>query len=73
MTKNDAKKLYSDIAALVYVFGGDLRRKCLERGIPVEYVEEFMENDKRFNQFLKAHDFTGDPKPRSDGNGNGNS
>ena len=60
MTREQAQKLYSDISSLVYVFGGDLRRKCLQRGIPEELVEEFIEADRRFNRFLKAHDFSGE-------------
>ena len=44
------------------MFGGDLRQKCLQRGIPEELVDEFIENDKRFNKFLKAHDFFGEKK-----------
>jgi hypothetical protein len=62
MTRDEARKLYTDISSLVYVFGGDLRQKCLQRGLPSELVDEFIENDKRFNQFLKAHDFGGEKK-----------
>jgi hypothetical protein len=62
MTREEAQKLYTDISSLVYVFGGDLRQKCLQRGLPSELVDEFMENDKRFNKFLKAHDFSGEKK-----------
>jgi hypothetical protein len=70
MTRDEARKLYTDISSLVYVFGGDLRQKCLQRGLPSELVDEFIENDKRFNQFLKAHDSTGEKKGNS-GNGGG--
>ena len=62
MTREQAQKLYSDLSSLVYVFGGDLRQKCIQRGIPPELVDEFIEEDKRFNRFLKAHDFTGERK-----------
>ena len=70
MTRDEARKLYTDISSLVYVFGGDLRQKCLQRGLPSELVDEFIENDKRFNQFLKAHDSGGERKGNS-GNGGG--
>ena len=33
MTRDEARKLYTDISSLVYVFGGDLRQKCLQRGL----------------------------------------
>jgi hypothetical protein len=62
MTREQAQKLYTDLSSLVYVFGGDLRQKCLQRGIPAEMVDEFIESDKRFNSFLKAHDFDGERK-----------
>jgi hypothetical protein len=68
MTRDEARKLYTDISSLVYVFGGDLRQKCLQRGLPSELVDEFIENDKRFNQFLKAHD-SGGEKKNDAGNG----
>ncbi len=62
MTRDEARKLYTDVSSLVYVFGGDLRQKCLQRGIPSDLVDEFIENDKRFNQFLKAHDSGGEKR-----------
>ncbi len=62
MTRDEARKLYTDVSSLVYVFGGDLRQKCLQRGIPGDLVDEFIENDKRFNQFLQAHDSGGERK-----------
>ena len=62
MTRDEARKLYTDVSSLVYVFGGDLRKKCLQRGIPSDLVDEFIENDKRFNSFLKAHEFDGERK-----------
>ena len=71
MTRDEARKLYTDISSLVYVFGGDLRQKCLQRGLPSDLVDEFIENDKRFNQFLTAHDFGGDKKSEKNSGGNG--
>jgi hypothetical protein len=62
MTREQARRLYSDISSLVFVFGGDLRQRCLQRGIPAEFVDEFMESDRRFNKFLQAHDFDGEKK-----------
>jgi hypothetical protein len=71
MTREDARKLYTDISSLVYVFGGDLRQKCLQRGLPPELVDEFIDSDKRFNQFLKSHDSSGDAKGGQGSGGNG--
>jgi hypothetical protein len=65
MTRDEARKLYTDISSLVYVFGGDLRQKCQQRGLPDELIDEFIENDKRFNKFLKAHDSSGEKKDDS--------
>jgi hypothetical protein len=73
MTRDEARKLYTDISSLVYVFGGDLRQKCLQRGLPPELVDEFIEHDKRFNQFLKAHDFGGEKKNDPNNGGAGKS
>jgi hypothetical protein len=67
MTRDEARKLYTDVSSLVYVFGGDLRQKCLQRGIPGDLVDEFIENDRRFNQFLKSHDSGGESKGSGQG------
>lgn len=72
MTREEAQRLYTDISSLVYVFGGDLRERCLRRGIPSELVEEFIEADKRFSNFLKAHDFGGEKKDEPKGPGGKN-
>ncbi len=66
MTREQARKLYSDISSLVFVFGGDLRQRCLQRGIPPEFVDEFIESDKRFNKFLQAHDSDGEKKEKKE-------
>ena len=67
MTRQQAWKLYTDISALVYVFEGDLRQKCLQRGIPPEFVDEFIESDKRFNKFLRAYHSDEEKKGSSGG------
>lgn len=62
MTRAQAKKIYSDVKALVYVFGGDLRKKCLERGVPEVMVHELLANDTALNGFFDRHDILGDRK-----------
>jgi len=62
MTRAEAKKIYSDIKALVYVFGGDVRKKCLERGVPEAMVNELMANDSTLNRFFESHDILGEPR-----------
>ena len=52
MTRDEARKLYTDISSLVYVFGGDMRQKCLQRGLHHGLVGELIGTAKRFNQFL---------------------
>jgi hypothetical protein len=62
VTRAQAKKIYSDVKALVFVFGGDIRRKCLERGIPEVMVDELLANDTALNDFFDRHDLFGDRK-----------
>jgi hypothetical protein len=62
VTRAQAKKIYSDVKALVYVFGGNIRKKCLERGVPEAMVDELLANDTALNNFLDHHDFLGDRK-----------
>ena len=62
MTRAQAKKIYSDVKALVYVFGGDVRRKCLERGVPEAMLDELIANDSTLNRFFESHDMLGEPR-----------
>jgi hypothetical protein len=62
MTRNDAKKIDSDVKAMVYVFGGDVRKKCLERGMPQAMVDELIANDSSLNRFFDSHDILGELK-----------
>ena len=62
MTRAEAKKIYSDVKAMVFVFGGDIRKKCLERGIPEAMVDELLSNDTALNRFFDEHDILGDRK-----------
>ena len=62
MTRAQAKKIYSDVKAMVYVFGGDIRKKCLERGIPEAMVDELLANDTALDRFFEQHDISGERK-----------
>ena len=60
MDINEAKKIFADIKSLVYVFGGDIRQKAIERGIPEGMVDELIKNDSKLSKFISAHDMSGE-------------
>ncbi len=63
MTKAEAQDIYFLELSLVNVMGGDVRERCRKRGVPEEYIDEFMGatkvQKKVYDQFFQDHDVTG--------------
>lgn len=63
MTKAEAEDIYLLELSLVNVMGGDVRERCRKRGVPEEYINEFIgatkEQKKVYDQFFKDHDASG--------------
>jgi len=63
MTRIEAEEIFTTCSAIVEVMGGDLRRLCLSRGIPEEYLEEFIQRNSRkedYDRFFEVHDRGGE-------------
>ncbi len=61
MSEAEARRIYDLKYSLCKVFGGDVRRDCLEAGVPETLVDEFLENDKLLDRFIDSHDQSGNP------------
>jgi hypothetical protein len=59
--EKEARKIFDHKAALCATFGGDLRKSCLEAGLPEALIDKFMREDSAFGAFLSRHDPDGRP------------
>ena len=63
MTRAEAEEVFTTCVALVSVLGGDLKKMCRGRGMPEEYIKEFVEANSKsevYDQFFKVHTDTGE-------------
>lgn len=64
MTKSEAENAFILCQSLVEVLGGDLRNECEKKGIPENYITQFIAekeaSDKSYNKFFKEHSIDGD-------------
>ncbi len=64
MTRAEAEEKYLMCLSLVEVLGGDIREKCLEKGIPEDFIQEFTQSteEKRnaYDKFFEEHDAAGE-------------
>ena len=66
MTKSEAERAFILCQSLVEVLGGDLREECEKKGIPEEYIDQFIrekeEGDKSYEKFFDEHSAEGEIK-----------
>ena len=65
MNRSQAEEVFSTCTAVVKVLGGDLRALCRSRGIPDEFIDEFMQREGQrevYDKFFEVHDRTGEIK-----------
>ena len=63
MTRAEAQDIYFLELSLVNIVGGDVRERCRKRGVPEEFIDEFLgetkAQEKTYDQFFKNHDESG--------------
>jgi hypothetical protein len=62
MTRAQAEEIFTTCTAVVKVLGGDLRELCRSRGIPDNYIDEFLQREDRrevYDRFFQVHDRSG--------------
>jgi hypothetical protein len=63
VTRAEAEEIFTTCTAIFNVLGGDLREMCKNRGVPDEYIVEFMsgaEKKKVYDKFFEMHTKSGD-------------
>jgi hypothetical protein len=66
MTEQEAKKIYSHQLAMSKVFGFDLKKACLEKGVPIKMLEKFIREDEAFDKGLSHFDWDGTLKKKKE-------
>ncbi len=62
MDERSGKRIYDTQVVLCKVFGGDVRRRCLEKGVPEEMIEKFLHAAAHLDRFFDRHDWNGDTR-----------
>ena len=64
MTRAESEEKYLLCLSIVNVVGGDIVEACRERGIPEEYIREFVrkteKQSKTYEQFFREHNDKGE-------------
>lgn len=66
MTKQEAREIYDLQIALAQTFRRDIFELCERKGVPEEWVIEFLEDDLAYDQFFARHKVSGELERRSD-------
>ncbi len=66
MTKQEARDIYDLQIALAQTFRRDVFELCERKGIPEEWVIEFVEDDLSYDEFFARHKVSGELERRSD-------
>lgn len=60
MTKDEAREIYSMQIALARTFKRDVFELCERKGVPEEWVLDFVEEDITFDRFFARHNTSGE-------------
>lgn len=60
MTRDEAREIYSMQIALARTFRRDVFELCERKGVPEEWVLDFVEEDITFDRFFARHRTNGD-------------
>lgn len=66
MTKQEARDIYDLQIALAQTFRRDVFELCERKGVPEEWVIEFVEDDLAYDRFFARHKVSGELQRRSD-------
>ncbi len=66
MTKDEAREIYSMQIALARTFRRDVFELCERKGVPEEWVLDFVEDDITLDQFFARHTMSGEILRKSD-------
>jgi len=61
LSEEDARRIFDNKISICKVLGGDVRRQCLEAGVPAALIEKFLAADHELSAFFNLHDQSGNP------------
>jgi hypothetical protein len=59
MNEVDARRIFDNKIALCKVFGGDLRKLCLEKGMQEQVFDKLFMEHQHMSAFIDKHDLEG--------------
>ena len=63
MTKKEAHRIY-EMASAICFDSKEMRETCIKKNVPGVWLDEFEEEDGKFEAFLDMHDDDGNLKER---------
>jgi len=61
LSEEDARRIFDNKVSICKVLGGDVRRQCLEAGVPSALIDKFLAADRELTAFFNLHDQAGNP------------
>jgi hypothetical protein len=62
MTEKELVTVSTHELAMWKVFGGDFKAKCIARGVPVDFVDRFIRDNRTLDRLFDQFDWDGSPK-----------
>jgi hypothetical protein len=62
MNEKEAKRIFDNSVALSKILGGDLKTRCLEKGMSEQHFEMLFTQYQRMSEFIARHDSEGNLK-----------
>jgi hypothetical protein len=56
MSEQEARRIYEHKLSLSRVFGGDVRQRCMEAGVPAELIDKFQRSDADIDTLIDRLD-----------------
>lgn len=66
MTKGEARDIYNLQIAIAQTFRRDIFELCERKGVPEDWVIEFLEEDLTYDQFFARHTLSGELQRKTD-------
>jgi hypothetical protein len=62
MNEKEARRVFDHYIALSKILGGDLRTRCLGKGMTEQQFDKLLGEHQRMSQFIDKHDSEGNVK-----------
>jgi hypothetical protein len=62
MNEKEARRVFDNSVAFCKILGGDLKTRCLGKGMTEQQFEAFFTQHRRMSEFIDKHDSEGNLK-----------